>query len=204
LLNDDVEVISPGWLTEMVSNAIRPDIGCVGAKLIYPNGTIQHAGVICGIGGIAGHSHKHVSAKSVGYILRLVLPQNISAVTGACLAVRREIWEEVGGLNEHSLPVAYNDVDFCLRVREAGYRNLWTPYATLYHHESASRGLDDPDRNRDRSVRERAYMKQKWKRYLDRDPYYNPHLTLDKEDFSFSDELKKAAGSKNGSETVFR
>ena len=160
--------------------------------------------MICGIGGIAGHSHKHVSAKSVGYILRLVLPQNLSAVTGACLAVRREIWEKIGGLNERSLPVAYNDVDFCLRVREAGYRNLWTPYATLYHHESASRGLDDPDRNRDRSVRERDYMKRKWKAYLDRDPYYNPHLTLDKEDFSFSDELKKAAGSKNGSETIFR
>jgi GT2 family glycosyltransferase len=142
LLNNDIEVISPDWLCEMLKQVCRPEIGCVGAKLYYPDGKIQHAGVILGIGGVAGHSHKYFNRDEHGYFSRLKIIQNISAVTAACLLVRKEVYQEVCGLNER-LTVAFNDVDFCLKVREAGYRNLWTPYAELYHHESISRGHED-------------------------------------------------------------
>ncbi|HEA1146475.1 TPA: glycosyltransferase family 2 protein, partial [Escherichia coli] len=140
LVNNDIEVINPDWLTEMVSHCMRPEIGCVGAKLYYSNDTIQHGGVILGIGGVAGHSHKQYPRHHPGYFSRLLLTQNLSAVTAACLLIRKNIYEEVAGLDEENLHVAFNDVDFCLKVREAGYRNLWTPYAELYHYESISRG----------------------------------------------------------------
>ena len=184
LLNDDVEVINNGWLSEMVSHACRNEIGCVGAKLYYPNETIQHAGVILGIGGIAGHSHKYFSRHDDGYFSRLKLVQNLSAVTGACLVVRKEIFNEVEGLNEIDLAVNFNDVDFCLKVRAAGYRNLWTPYAELYHHESVSRGEDNTIRKRNRALKEAHYMRITWSRELKSDPAYNKQLTLIHEDFS--------------------
>ncbi|WP_261525929.1 glycosyltransferase family 2 protein [Burkholderia multivorans] len=184
LINNDVEVISDEWLTEMVSHALRPEIGCVGAKLYYGNGTIQHGGVIIGLGGVAGHSHKHFSGSHAGYFNRLKVVQNLSAVTAACLLVRREIYSEVGGLNERDLMVAFNDVDFCLKVRRAGYRNLWTPYAELFHHESISRGSEDNPEKVARFRREIDYMKRNWAEWLRQDIYYNPNLSRDREDFS--------------------
>ncbi|MEZ8083419.1 glycosyltransferase family 2 protein [Enterovibrio norvegicus] len=185
LLNNDVEAINGDWLREMVSHAIRPDIGCVGAKLYYPNGTLQHAGVITGLGGVAGHSHKHFPGDHPGYFKRLQITQNLSAVTAACLAVRKSVFEEVGGLNEQHLTIAFNDVDFCLKVREAGYRNLWTPYAELIHHESVSRGAEDNPEKIARFQKEIAYMKTTWGEGLLNDPHYSRWLTLDREDFSY-------------------
>lgn len=184
LINNDIEVITPEWLTEMVSHACRPEIGCVGAKLYYSNDTLQHGGVLLGIGDVAGHSHKYFSRYNSGYFSRLLLIQNLSAVTAACLLVRREVYEQVGGLNGEDLKLAFNDVDFCLRVREAGYRNLWTPYAELYHHESISRGHEDTPEKQARFLKEVEYMKQRWGEALLDDPYYNPNLTKDREDFS--------------------
>jgi GT2 family glycosyltransferase len=186
LINNDIEVISPEWLTEMVRLATQSDIGCVGAKLYYPNHKIQHAGVVLGILGVAGHSHKFASRHDDGYFGRLKLPQAMSAVTAACLLVRREVYQEVGGLDEDNLKVAFNDVDFCLKVRIAGYRNVWTPYAELYHHESVSRGLEDTPEKKARFEKEVLFMKSKWGDVLLKDPYYNPNLTLEHEDFSLS------------------
>ncbi len=189
LINNDVEVIRPDWLTEMASHALRPDIGCVGAKLYYSNGRIQHGGVILGLGHVAGHAHRFLARDADGYQGRLKLVQNYSAVTAACLLVRREIYEQVGGLEETHLVVAYNDVDFCLRVRAVGYRNLWTPYAELYHHESISRGEDDTPVKKARFEREVAYMRRTWGDELDHDPCYHPALTRRGEDFSIHEFL---------------
>jgi len=186
LINNDIEVISPEWLTEMVRLATQKDIGCVGAKLYYPSHKIQHAGVVLGILGVAGHSHKNFSRHDDGYFGRLKLPQAMSAVTAACLLVRREVYDEVHELDEENLKVAFNDVDFCLKVRFAGYRNVWTPYAELYHHESVSRGLEDTPEKKARFEKEVLFMKSKWGDVLLKDPYYNPNLTLEHEDFSLS------------------
>lgn len=185
LINNDIEVINPEWLTEMVSHSLRPEIGCVGAKLYYPNDTLQHGGVILGIGGVANHSHKHFSRTHPGYFARLVCTQNYSAVTAACLLIRKEIFDAVEGLDEENLKVAFNDVDFCLKVREAGYRNLWTPYAELYHYESISRGAEDSPEKIARFTREVNFMKSKWGKHLEVDPFYSKNLTKDREDFSF-------------------
>ncbi|WNZ57244.1 glycosyltransferase [Microbulbifer sp. MKSA007] len=186
LINNDIEPISDEWLTEMVGQVRRPEIGCVGAKLYYPNDTIQHGGVILGIGGVAGHSHKYFSRHEYGYFSRLHLVQNLSAVTAACLLIRKLVFEEVAGLDAENLAVAFNDVDLCLKVREAGYRNLWTPYAELYHHESVSRGADNTFSKRQRAQREAEYMRTRWGDLLDTDPAYNPNLTLAHEDFSLA------------------
>jgi glycosyltransferase involved in cell wall biosynthesis len=186
LINNDIEVITPDWLSEMVSHAIRPDIGAVGAKLYFPNDTLQHGGVIIGIGGVASHAHKFIQRESFGYFGRLKLVQNFSAVTAACLLVRKEIYEKVSGLNETDLKVAFNDVDFCLRVRKAGFRNIWTPYAELYHHESASRGLDDSPEKILRFTSECQYMQRQWANLIMNDPAYSPNLTLTHDDFSFA------------------
>ncbi len=185
LVNNDVEVINPEWLTEMVSQCLRPEIGCVGAKLYYSNDTVQHGGVILGIGGVGGHSHKHFPRHHPGYFSRLLLTQSLSAVTAACLLIRKEIFEHVNGLDEENLHVAFNDVDFCLKVREAGYRNLWTPYAELYHYESISRGAEDSPEKIARFTREVNFMKSKWGKHLEVDPFYSKNLTKDREDFSF-------------------
>lgn len=186
LINNDVQVISPDWLSEMVSHALRPGVGAVGARLWYPNDTSQHGGVIIGLGGVAGHSHKHLPKGQSGYFWRANLIQGLSAVTAACLVIRKKIYEEVGGLNEEDLRVAFNDVDFCLRVAEAGYRNIWTPFAELYHHESATRGFEDTPERQARFAKEVIFMKQRWGGQLLHDPAYSPNLTLDHEDFSLA------------------
>ena len=186
LINNDVEVINGDWLTELVSHALRPDIGCVGAKLYYPDDTIQHAGIVLGIGGVAGHSHKHFDRKHAGYFGRLRIAHNVAAVTAAALVVRRAVWDEVGGLNEAELSVAFNDVDFCLRVMAKGYRNVWTPHAELYHDESRSRGSDEALEKAARFRKECEVMRRCWGALLERDPYYSPHLTLIREDYSLS------------------
>lgn len=184
LINNDIEVITSDWLEEMVSHAIRPDIGCVGAKLFYPNDTIQHAGVILGIGGVAGHNHKYFAKVHPGYFSRLALTQNLSAVTAACLVVEKSIYQQVNGLDEDNLPVAFNDVDFCLKVQEIGYNNLFTPWAELYHHESISRGAEDTSAKQRRAQKEISFMKHKWHTQLHHDPAYNRNLTLTYENFS--------------------
>lgn len=195
LLNNDIEVITSDWLTEMVSFAAQDEVGCVGAKLYYSNRTIQHAGVILGIGGVAGHSHKYFPPHEAGYFGRLKVVQNFSAVTGACLVVRKSVYFEVNGLDE-ALTVAFNDVDFCLKVRDAGYRNVWTPFAELCHHESLSRGYEVTRERRKRFRSEIAFMKEKWGGALQSDPFYSPHLTLDSEDFSIG--KRKRARSRRG------
>ena len=186
LLNNDLEVISPEWLTEMVSHALRPEVGAVGARLWYPNQTLQHAGIVLGLRGMAGHAHKYLSRYQYGYLGRARLIQNFSAVTAACLVIRKSVYEEVGGLNEADLQVAFNDIDFCLRVREAGYCNIWTPYAELYHHESVSRGFEDTPEKQIRLAKEVEYMKQHWGQQLLNDPAYSLNLTLVHDDFSFA------------------
>ena len=184
MVNNDIEVVDGGWLEELASLAVRPEIGCVGPKLLYPEGTIQHAGVVLGMNGVAGHSYKRMPGQSEGYFRRLLVNHGVSAVTGACLMVRRELFDKVGGLDEAALPVAFNDIDFCIKVREAGYRNLVAPNVTLIHHESATRGSDEAPEHRGRFARERQTMRQRWGRLLLDDPYYSPNLSLDHEDYS--------------------
>lgn len=184
LVNNDIEVISPNWLDSMVGHAIREDIGCVGAKLLYSDGRIQHAGVVLGYGGGAGHAHKYFPRYHPGYLKRLMATQNYSAVTAACLLVKKSLFLEVGGLNEQDLAVAFNDVDFCLRVKETGVRNVYCAEAELYHHESVSRGLDHAPEKAARFNRELSYLKAKWGSYIEHDPAYSPNLTLKRENFS--------------------
>jgi GT2 family glycosyltransferase len=186
LVNNDIEVISPDWLSEMVSQAMRPGVGAVGAMLYYPDDRIQHAGVILGLGGIANHAYVGEPAGFPGHGGRARVAQAMSAVTGACLIVRKNVYEQVGGLDER-LQVAFNDIDFCLRLGEAGYRNVWTPFAALYHHESASRGSDESGEKRERFLREIALMEQRWGRLLERDPAYNPNLSLTGTGFDLAD-----------------
>jgi O-antigen biosynthesis protein len=184
LLNNDTEVINPQWLAEMVQHAIRPEIGCVGAKLFYPDDTIQHAGVVLGLWGLAGHSHKNYDKNSRGYQHRLLSVQNMSAVTAACLLIRKNLYFQVGGLEEEHLTVAFNDVDLCLKVLQCGLRNLWTPYAQLYHYESKTRGKEDTPEKKAREQSEITYMQQKWSDIIANDPCYSPNLTRLREDFS--------------------
>lgn len=185
LMNNDIEIINRDWLDEMVSHAVRRDVGCVGARLWYPDGRLQHGGVIIGFGGVAGHAHKHLSRGHEGYFCRAVVHQELSAVTAACLVVRKKLFIDVGGLDER-LAVAFNDVDFCLRVRDAGFRNLWTPYAEMFHHESASRGMDVDPLQKARFGAEIRFMQRRWGDALLTDPAYNPCLTLQHEDFSYA------------------
>jgi GT2 family glycosyltransferase/glycosyltransferase involved in cell wall biosynthesis len=186
LLNNDLEVINGDWLDEMASQALRPEIGCVGAKLYYPDGRIQHAGLILGLGGIAGHAWHGLPRDTHGQGCRALLQQTLSAVTAACLLIRRETYLKVGGLDEENFKVALNDVDFCLKVRAAGYRNLFTPFAELYHHESASRGYEDTGEKHRRFSEEVERLQRKWGEALFNDPAYNPNLTFDRGDFSFA------------------
>ena len=183
LLNNDIEIIDEGWLSEMVSIAVRKDVGCVGAKLLYPDGTIQHAGVILGLGGYAAHSHRGLGGDSPGYFCRAQVRQQLSAVTGACLLIRREVYDAVGGLDE-TFQVAYNDVDFCLRVQALGYRNIYTPFASLVHHESKTRGEDSCIEKSKRFDQEKALLLNRWSSLIQNDPFYNINLTRAREDFS--------------------
>jgi GT2 family glycosyltransferase len=181
LLNNDIDIIAPDWLGEMVSHALRPDIGAVGAKLLYADDTIQHAGVILGMGwpeGVAGHYYCFETRDAPGAFDLLRVTRSTSAVTAACLAVRKSVFLEVGGFDEENLKVAFNDVDLCLRIQARGWRNLWTPFAELYHLESASRGKDLGGERARRYYAEIAYMRARWGETLDRDPYWNPNLSL--------------------------
>lgn len=184
-LNNDTEVLTPDWMTAMVEQAQRPSIGAVGALLLYPDNTIQHAGVIVGLGGVAGHSHKYFPAGVPGYFYQLQTVNNYTAVTGACLMCRREVCEEVGGWEEE-LQIAFNDVDFCLKLVEKGYRNIYLPHVVLYHYESKSRGKEDTPEKKARFAKEINYMQRKWKHIIERDPCYNPNLTLDREDYGIN------------------
>lgn len=184
-LNNDTKVLTPGWLKAMVEQVQRPSIGAVGAMLLYPDDTIQHAGVVLGLGGVAGHSHKHFHLTNPGYISQLVAINNYSAVTGACLMCRRTVFEEVGGFEE-DLAIAFNDVDLCLKMVSRGYRNIHLPYVLLYHYESKSRGYEDTPSKQARFTQEVNYMRQKWYQLCDSDPCYNPNLTRCREDYSLN------------------
>lgn len=192
LLNNDIEVIRGDWLTQMVAEASQPGVAACGAMLYYPDDTIQHAGIITGLGGYAGHSHKYHKRGGSGYLFRLATVQDFSAVTAACLLVRTTVYDAMEGMDE-AFTVAFNDVDFCLRIRKAGWRIVWTPYAELYHHESKSRGSDEADpAKKERFAREQARLYAVHGREnLLRDPYYNPNLSLDYEDFRESGDLRR-------------
>jgi GT2 family glycosyltransferase len=186
LLNNDVEVINEDWLERMLGYALQPEVGAVGAKLYYPNGTIQHGGVIVGMGGVGAHVHTGAPRECPGYFARLLITQNLSAVTGACLMMRREVFREIGGLDEQ-FRVAYNDVDLCMRIRDKGQLIVWTPHAQLYHHESLSRGQDDTPEKRKRFDFESNLFLSRWAQFMEAgDPYYNPNLTLGRCDFSLN------------------
>jgi GT2 family glycosyltransferase len=186
LINNDVEATHSGWLAAMAAQALRPEIGAVGAKLLFPDGTIQHAGVLLGIGGVAGHAHKYLAAEDEGYQLRLHLAHNLSAVTAATLVVRKALFEEVGGFDAINFAVNYNDVDFCLRLLQAGYRNLFCPDAVLIHHESKTRGAPTSGDAKAEWQRERQAMLNRWGTILQADPYYSPHLSLLEENLSLT------------------
>lgn len=186
LLNNDTEVITVNWMEELLMYAQRDDVGAVGAKLYYGNKTIQHAGVVLGLGAhrTAGHSHYGQHRENLGYMGRLCYAQDVSAVTGACLLVKKSLFEEVGGLEE-GFAISLNDVDFCLKLREKGLLNVFTPFAELYHFESLSRGLDDRGEKAERYNEESAAFRKKWKKVLEKgDPYYNPNFSLDRSDFA--------------------
>ncbi len=186
LLNNDIEVITADWLEQLVRYAVKPEIGCVGAKLLYPDGRIQHAGVILGIHGVGAHVQRLHDRDADGYCKRLKFPQEYTAITAACLAIRKEVFDQVGGLNQKDLKVGFNDVDLCLKVKEAGYNNIWTPLAELYHHESVSRGPETSPEKARRLAKEAAYIMQRWGSILQNDPAYNPNLTLTASNFELS------------------
>ena len=184
LLNNDIEITSKDFLRELLSYSQRPDVGAVGAKLIYPDNEIQHAGVIMGINGSAGHSHKGHPADAVGDMYRLVTTQDFMAVTGACLMTKTALYREMGGLDAEKFAVAYNDVDYCLKLWKKGLLNVYTPLAQAIHYESRSRGLDTLSENAKRYEREKANFYEKYQPYIDNyDPYYNPHFTNKVENF---------------------
>lgn len=183
LINNDTEVITPGWLEEMLAQAMRDNVGAVGAKLLYGDRRIQHAGVYTGMGGLAGHGHRMLKANKPGYFFRAHLSQYVSAVTAACLIVKKSKFEEVGGLDEEVFKVAFNDVDLCLKLQAAGYDNLYHPHAVLFHYESKSRGKDLKGEKRERYLREAAALKAKWGTDVEVDRYFNRNLSLAREDF---------------------
>ncbi|MDQ7084455.1 MAG: glycosyltransferase [Sulfurovum sp.] len=201
LVNNDTEIITAHWLSEMVQHALRPDIGAVGAMLYYPNDTVQHGGVILGIGGVANHSHKYMHRGASGYFSRLLTVQNYSAVTGACLVVEKSLYKQVAGLNEQDLTVAFNDIDFCLKLLEEGKRNLWTPYVELYHHESVSRGKEETPSEKKRFAQEVRYMRDKWEFRLKEDKYYNINLSKEHIDFRLNSEIFASRESEDESHT---
>ena len=190
LLNNDTTVISPDWIQELLMFAQREDVGAVGAKLYYRGGSIQHAGVGLGLGGVAGHYFHHVDGASYGYMGRLIYAQNMTAVTAACMLLRRDVWDKVGGLNEE-WAVAFNDVDLCMRIRQRGYLVVWTPFAELYHDESKSRGADTTPQKQRRFASEAADFQRQWKQELKTgDPYYNPNFSTNCSDFRFQPDVR--------------
>ena len=193
LLNNDTEVIDGTWLTEMVRHASRPEIGVVGAKLLFHHDHVQHCGVIMGIYDIAGHAFKYLHKDDDGHVGRAKLVSTYSAATGACMVFKRDHWNIVGGFDEINLPISYNDVDFCLRLNTLGYRTIVTPFAQLYHKESDSRGTITSDKDVLQFERESEYMRSRWSNVIANDPYYNPNFTRMKEDFSYAHEKNKQA-----------
>jgi len=189
LLNNDLTVETSDWLEQMVGQALPPEVGAVGARLLFPDGRIQHAGVILGAGGghLADHAHKGLPRVHHGYFSHALLAQEVSAVTAACMLVRRSAYLEAGGFDEEKLPIAFNDVDFCLRLRAAGYRIIYTPYAEFTHWESASRGLEDTRAKGERFRAEVDWVKARWSEALAADPFYNPNLALDENLFTLAD-----------------
>jgi glycosyltransferase involved in cell wall biosynthesis len=185
-LNNDTTVITPDWITAMVEQAQRPSIGAVGAKLLYPDQTIQHAGIVLGIAAATGHSHKHFPADASGYLGQIVSICNYAAVTGACLMCRKAVFNQVGGFEE-ALAVGYNDIDLCLKFLEAGLQNVYLPHVQLYHDESKSRGQDLTPEKQARFFEETAWMQQRWPELMKRDPYYNPNLTTQQENYQIRD-----------------
>jgi GT2 family glycosyltransferase len=179
-LNNDTELIEPGWLNAMAEHVQRPEVGAVGGRLLFSDDTVQHAGIVVGVGGIAEHAFRGFPAEAPGVCRQLQVMRNYSAVTGACLMTRREVFDEVGGFDEERLPVAFNDVDLCLKMRRAGYLVVYTPYAKLYHHEGASR-------RRTIEPMETKVMQERWPDVLARDPYYNPNLSRQRADFSLGE-----------------
>ncbi len=184
-LNNDIQVLTPDWIEAMVEQVQRPTVGAVGAQLFYPDNTIQHAGVVLGVAGVAGHSHKYFPAEAQGYFSQIVSINNYSALTAACLICRRELFDQVNGFNE-SLAVAFNDVDFCLKIKQLGYHNLYLPHVRLYHYESKSRGMEDTAQKQQRFKLERSLMQEQWGHLLQQDPCYSPNLSLAREDYSLN------------------
>ena len=184
-LNNDTEVISPDWIGAMVEQAQRKSIGAVGTLLLYADDTVQHAGIVLGVTGIAGHSHRHFSLQEPGYYETLVTTANYSAVTAACMMCRRETFEEVGRFNEQ-LAVAYNDVDLCLKLKQQGYNNIFLPHVRLYHYEFQSRSTEDTFEEKQRIQQEVDYMEKTWDHWINNDPGYNINLTREQEDYSIS------------------
>jgi GT2 family glycosyltransferase len=187
LLNDDIEVVDPDWLIEMVSQVTRPEVGVVGAMLRYPDGAVQHAGVVLGAGGVAAHAHAGHDTPDQGYFSRLATVHEVGAVTGACLVTTRASWDSIGGMDE-ALAVNFNDVDYCMRVAETGQRVLWTPHAVLVHHESKSRGQIDDESKVEQLRNEAARMVGRWGEALFEDPAYGPNLTFEGAPFGLSDQ----------------
>lgn len=184
LMNNDIEIITPNWIETLLGHAQEDHVGVIGAKLYYPNDTIQHAGVVVGMGGIAGHAYKNMPRKHIGHFNRINVTHNVSAITAALIMVKRSIYDEVGGLDEDNLPIAFNDIDFCLRVTELGYRNVFTPFCEAYHHESISRGAEDTEEKQARFRNEVAYFRKRHSFILEKgDPFYSPHFSLHHEDY---------------------
>ena len=184
LLNNDTEMINDDCIEELLGYCTRSDVGIVGARLYYEDDTIQHAGVVIGFGGIAGHCFVQQPRGNTGYCHRIICAQDYSAVTAACMMVKRSVFEEVGGLTEE-LAVAFNDIDFCMKVRQKGYLVVYNPYAELYHYESKSRGLEDTPEKQERFHKEIQTFKTRWPEILKNgDPYYNPNLSLETQNFS--------------------
>ncbi len=186
LLNNDTEMRDLLWLKELVSQISRPDVGVAGNLLLFGDETIQHAGVHPGIGGLMGHGHKHLPIDNSGYFNRLNAVHEVAAVTGACLAIRKNIWEELNGMDELNLPVAYNDIDLCLKAREKNLKVIFTPFSRVFHHESISRGVDDAPERNERLRNEISFMRKKWGKFLEYDPAYNPNLEMIKGTFKLS------------------
>ncbi|MBB3258020.1 glycosyltransferase involved in cell wall biosynthesis/SAM-dependent methyltransferase [Paraburkholderia bannensis] len=185
-INNDIEIIHSDWLLEMVAQLAQPNVGAVGAKLYYANDTIQHAGVVLGLYGVAAHGHRHFPRNTIGYFGRPMLVQNMTAVTAACMLARKDVFEKVGGYDEINLTVGYNDVDLCLKIREAGYDVVYTPFAELYHLESISRGANLSAAQIERDALERAYMMSRWGNVIAHDPFYSPNLTVAAENYGLA------------------
>ena len=196
LLNNDITIQGNDWIERLLEHAQRAEVGAVGGKLLYPDGNIQHAGIVVGMVGAAGHPHKFFPDNHIGYHGRLHMVYNVSAVTGAMLMVRKDKYQQVGGLNEEHLAVAYNDVDFCLKLQDAGYLNVFTPHSRAVHHESVSRGYEDTPEKLARLKSEQAYFLKTWADFLAKgDPYYNPNLSLANESFSLKFKEERNAQS---------